>query len=196
MTTSFGMTGPSRKAILAAPLILPAVAGGASSRSAVARQGAATDVLVAYHSRTGNTCVIAGQIRRARNADFVEICTAARYPEDYEQTVEQARLETEAGFEPPLVTDALDMARYRTVSLGFPIWGQEAPPAVRSFVKAYDWAGKTIRPFVTHGGYGLGTSTAVLAVHTRGARRAPPFAIEAEQERRTLSCVTDWLGAA
>jgi flavodoxin len=196
MTTFHEPTSPSRRAILAAPLVLPALAGGASSGSSVARQGPVSDTLVAYYSRTGNTRVIAGQIRRSRGADLFEIRTAEPYPEDYEQTVEQARRETQAGFEPALATDALDIARYHTVFLGFPIWGQTAPPAIRSFLKAHAWAGKTIRPFVTHGGYGLGTSMAALASHSRGARRAPPFAIEADQERRTLSRVTDWLGAA
>jgi flavodoxin len=196
MTTFHELTSPSRRAILAASLVIPAVTGGAPSGVAVARQGPASDTLVAYYSRTGNTRVIAGQIRRARGADLFEIRTAMPYPEDYEETVEQARRETEAGFEPALATDALDISRYRTIYLGFPIWGQTAPPAIRSFLKAHDWAGKTIRPFVTHGGYGLGTSMAVLASHAKGSRRAPPFAIEADQERRTLSRVTDWRGAA
>lgn len=196
MTTFHEVTSPSRRSILAAPLVLPAVVGVTSSRSALAGAGPASETLVAYYSRTGNTRVIAGQIRRARNAALVEIRTVEPYPEDYEQTVEQARRETEVGFEPALAGDALDIGRYRTVFLGFPIWGQTAPPAIRSFLKAHNWAGKTIRPFVTHGGYGLGTSMAVLASHSKGARRAPPFAIEADQERRTLSRVTDWLGAA
>jgi flavodoxin len=186
MTTSHELTSPSRRAILAAPLVLPAVVGGTSSGSALARSGPTSDTLVAYYSRTGNT----------RGADLFEIRTVEPYPEDYEQTVEQARRETEAGFEPALATDALDIARYHTIYLGFPIWGQTTPPTIRSFLKAHAWAGKTIRPFVTHGGYGLGTSMTVLASHSRGARRAPPFAIEADQERRTLSRVTDWLGAA
>jgi flavodoxin len=182
--------------VLAAPLMLSAGGQRLSSSEEPRVAGKALDTLVAYYSRTGNTRVIAGQIRRSRGADLFEIRTAEPYPEDYEQTVEQARRETQAGFEPALATDALDIARYHTVFLGFPIWGQTAPPAIRSFLKAHAWAGKTIRPFVTHGGYGLGTSMAALASHSRGARRAPPFAIEADQERRTLSRVTDWLGAA
>lgn len=196
MTTFHELSSPSRRAILAAPLVLPAVVGGTSSGSALVRQEPASDTLVVYYSRTGNTRVVAGQIRRARGADIFEIRTAEPYPEDYKQTVKQARRETQAGFEPELATDALDIARYRTVFLGFPIWGQTAPPAIRSFLKAHAWAGRTIRPFVTHGGYGLGASMALVASHSRGARCAPPFAIEADQERRTLSRVTDWLGAA
>jgi flavodoxin len=183
---------PSRRLVLAAPLMLPAVVSAESSRAASGREG--EDTLVAYYSRTGNTRVIAGQIKRARSADLFEIQTLQPYPEDYEQTVEQARHETAAAFEPALIAGALDMTRYRTVFLGFPIWGQTAPPAVRSFLRAHNWAGNTIRPFVTHGGYGLGTSMAVVTSHSKGAKRVPPFALEADQERRTLARGTDWLG--
>ncbi|MGX1744280.1 flavodoxin [Bosea sp. NPDC055353] len=141
MTTSLGIAGLSRRAILAAPLALPVVAGEASE-APTAANAPGRDTLVAYYSRTGNTRVIAGQIQRARNADLFEIRTATPYPEDYEQTVEQARRETEAGFEPPLRAAPLDMARHRRIHLGFPIWGQTAPPAIRSFLKAHDWSGK------------------------------------------------------
>ena len=57
-------------------------------------------VLVAYFTRTGNTRVIARQIRRARDADRFEIRPAEPYPEDYEETVAQATRERESGFEP------------------------------------------------------------------------------------------------
>ncbi|RYF11877.1 MAG: flavodoxin, partial [Oxalobacteraceae bacterium] len=54
--------------------------------------------------------------------------------------------------------------------------------------------GKTLRPFVTHGGYGVGSSPAVLASHAIGAAIEEPFVMEADQERRTLNQVRDWLG--
>ena len=59
-------------------------------------------VLVAFFTRTGNTRVIARQIRRALDADLFEIRPAEAYPEDYEETVAQATRERESGFEPPL----------------------------------------------------------------------------------------------
>lgn len=186
---------PSRRMLLMAPLLAPAVAGTTSSGVVLAQQSSSSETLVVYYSRTGNTRVVAGQIRRARSADLLEIRTAEPYPEDYEQTVAQASRETAAGFEPALAAGMPDMAGYRTVFLGFPIWGQTMPPAVRSFLKAHAWGGKTIRPFVTHGGYGVGNSMSVLETHSIGGRRARPFVMEADQERRTLARVTDWLGA-
>jgi hypothetical protein len=57
-------------------------------------------------------------------------------------------------------------------------------------------AGKTLIPFITHGGYGLGSSLSVLAAHASRARLLDAgFVIQADQERQTLERVTRWLGA-
>ena len=86
-----------------------------------------------------------------------------------------------------------DLTLYEAVFLGFPIWGMTAPPVIRSFLSAYDLSGKTLVPFITHGGYGAGRSLSVLADHTKGARILRPFVMEADQERRTLAQVSSWL---
>ena len=86
------------------------------------------------------------------------------------------------------------MAAYDTVFLGFPIWGETTPPVIRSFLRAHELSGRALRPFITHAGYGLGNSLAVLADHAPDARIEPPFSMEADQERRTLNQVTSWLG--
>jgi flavodoxin len=150
-------------------------------------------VLVAYFTRTGNTRVIARQIRRALDADLFEIQPAEPYPEDYEETVAQATRERESGFEPPLAALALNMERYETVFLGFPIWGMSAPSVIRSFLSNHDLSGKALVPFITHGGYGLGESLAVVAEHAPGARLLEGFSRQADQERETLTQVTRWL---
>jgi flavodoxin len=182
----------SRREMLGALLMLPL-----ASASAAAPRGAATsgrETLVAYFSRSGNTRVIAGQIHRARASDLFEIVPATPYPADYEQTVEQARCERDSGYEPPLKSSVADIASYRTIFLGFPIWGETAPPVIRSFLARHDLSGKTLIPFITHGGYGLGSSLSVLAQHAPGAHLIEGLTMEADQERRTLSTVTQWLG--
>ncbi|MDZ4281312.1 MAG: flavodoxin [Hydrogenophaga sp.] len=182
---------PSRRAVLSASVLLPVAA---SSLAASATPGGSGKTLVAYFSRTGNTRVMASQIQRARGADLFEIKPAAPYPEDYEQTVAQARRERDSGFEPALQAKVVNMADYATVFLGFPIWGETAPPVIRSFLSSHDLAGKTLIPFITHGGYGLGSSLAVLAAHAPRARLLDAsLSMEADQERRTLTRVTEWL---
>lgn len=70
-----------------------------------------------------------------------------------------------------------------------------APPVIRSFLRSHDLRGKTVRPLVTHGGYGLGDSMAVIRALAPGATVAEPFSLEADQERRTLNQVRGWLGS-
>ncbi len=115
----------TRREVLGSLLLLPL--GSALRGAATSGRG----TLVAYFSRSGNTRVIAGQIHRARKCDLFEIQPATPYPEDYEQTVEQARRERDSGYEPPLKAKVVDISRFETVFLGFPIWGQTAPPIIR-----------------------------------------------------------------
>jgi len=171
---------------------------GSTSACAQVRQpvgGPTSNTLVAYFTRSGNTRVIAEYLKRTLNSDLVEIVPAEPYPEDYQATVDQARHERDAGFEPPLKAEAQTLAACDTVFLGFPIWGETAPPVIHSFLRAQDLTGKTVRPFITHGGYGLGGSLSVLATHAPGAQILAPFVMEADQERRTINLVTEWLGA-
>jgi len=186
----------ARRSVMAALAALP-LGGGAPAQAKVAGSpaGAANSArtLVAYFSRSGNTRVVAGLIHRARGTDLFEIRPAKPYPEDYLETVEQARQERDRGLAPALAAQVPRMADYDTVFLGFPIWGETAPPVVRAFLSAHDLAGKTLIPFVTHGGYGLGNSSSVLASHAPRARLLAGFALEADQERRTMEQVTRWL---
>jgi hypothetical protein len=69
-----------------------------------------------------------------------------------------------------------------------------APAVIRSFLSRHDLSGKTLVPFITHGGYGLGQSLSVVAEHAPRARLLEGFSMQADQERETLSRVTRWLG--
>jgi flavodoxin len=185
----------SRRDILAVSMLLPAIA---DSKAAPALpntvQHVASNVLVAYFSRSGNTRVVAGQIHRALGTALFEIRPATPYPEDYEQTVEQARRERDRGYHPPLGETVPNLASYTTVFLGFPIWGETVPPVVRSFLSSHDLSGKTLIPFITHGGYGLGNSLSVIASLAPRAKLLDGFSMQADQERQTLTRVTRWLG--
>lgn len=149
--------------------------------------------LVAYFSRSGNTRVVAGLIHRARRTDLFEIRPATAYPEDYLETVEMARQERDSGRERPLAAQVANMTDYDTLFLGFPIWGETAPPVIRAFLSTHDLAGKTLIPFITHGGYGPGRSRALMARHAPKSRLLEGFVMEADQERRTMNQVNDWL---
>ena len=178
------------------PAMMTAVSPRAAAQGVGQLGAIEKPALVAFLSRSGNTRVVAGQISRALGAELFEIETADPYPLDYRQTVEQAAQETRSGFEPPLKAAVSGIERFRTVFLGFPIWGMTAPPPIRSFLTRHPLAGQTIIPFITHGGYGIGRSLDALAEAAPRARLAPGFVMQADQERDTLERVTRWLGSA
>lgn len=64
---------------------------------------------------------------------------------------------------------------------------------IRSFLKRHDLAGKTLIPFITHGGYGLGDSQALLSRYAPKARLISALSMQADQERQTMNRVNDWL---
>ncbi|HKT29364.1 flavodoxin [Dyella sp.] len=176
-------------ALASLPLI--DLAAQASNVSDMQRTGSRT--LVAYFSRSGNTRVVAGLIHRALGTDLFEIRPARPYPQDYLETVEQARQERDTGYEPALEAKIPNIAAYDTVYLGFPIWGETTPPIVRAFLSGHDLSGKNLVPFVTHGGYGLGNSPSILASHAPRAHLRAGFSMQADQERQTMERVTGWL---
>ena len=176
-------------------LMLPFVGAAVDAASAAAQDRADGRVLVAFLSRSGNTRVIAGQLQRRFNADLFEIRTAKPYPADYEETVERAQRERDAGATPPLAESVADIAEYETVFLGFPIWGMALPAPVRTFLTTHDLSETTLVPFITHGGYGTGGALDTVAELAPQARIVTPFVLEADQERATLNSVNAWLGA-
>lgn len=182
----------NRRAVMAALAALP-LGGAAAGAQGNDAQRTSARILVAYFSRSGNTRVVAGLIQRARGTDIFEIRPASPYPDDYLETVEQARNERDNGYKPALAARVPRIADYDTVFLGFPIWGETAPPVIRSFLSEHDLSGKTLIPFVTHGGYGLGNSMSVLASQAAKAHLLAGFTMEADQERRTMERVTSWL---
>jgi len=184
---------PGRRAVVAALASLPLGCSAAEPEALDTLTASNARTLVAYFSRSGNTRVIAGLIHRSMPSDLFEILPATDYPADYLETVAQARQERDEGVEPALRAVIADIARYDTIYLGFPIWGETAPPVIRSLLSRHDMSGKTIVPFITHGGFGVGSSLRVLALHAPKARILEAFVMQADQERKTMDSVNAWL---
>jgi len=121
------------------------------------QQQKSDNILIVYLSRTNNTKAIAEIIQEQVGGNLVALELAKPYPEDYDAIVKQVAKENESGFLPPLKTK-VDMAQYNTVFLGFPTWGMQLPPPMKSFLHENNLSGRTVIPFNTHGGYGLGNS--------------------------------------
>ena len=115
-------------------------------------------VLIVYLSRTKNTKTIAEIIQKNVSGDLVELELQNPYPENYKAIVDQVSKENESGFLPPLKTKIQNIEKYDVVFIGFPTWGMKLPPPMKSFLKQYNLKGKTIIPFNTNAGYGIGSS--------------------------------------
>ena len=116
-------------------------------------------VLVAYYSlRNGNTRTVAEQIRKNVGGDIFRIETVQTYPSEYRAVTDQAKKELEAGYRPKLKTAVAKFDEYDVIYLGSPNWWGTIAPAIFTFLESYNFAGKTIIPFITHEGSRMGKS--------------------------------------
>src|SRR5687767_1445605 len=115
-------------------------------------------ILIVYLSRTNNTKAIAEFIRQKVGGTMVALELETPYPADYNATVQQVVRENETGYLPPLKTKIDRIEQYDFVFLGFPTWGMQLPPPVKSFLRQHSLKGKTVIPFNTNAGYGEGSS--------------------------------------
>ena len=114
-------------------------------------------ILIVYLSRTNNTKAIAEIIQKDVGATLVALELEKPYPENYKQTVQQVVDENASGYLPPLKTKIDSMQNYNIVFVGFPTWDMQMPPPMKSFLHQYDLSGKTVIPFNTNAGYGVGS---------------------------------------
>jgi flavodoxin len=114
-------------------------------------------VLIVYLSRTNNTKAIAEIIQDKVGGTLVALELEKPYPENYQATVQQVVKENETGYLPPLKTKIDSMQNYGLVFVGFPTWDMKMPPPVKSFLHQYNLSGKTVIPFNTNAGYGVGS---------------------------------------
>lgn len=112
-------------------------------------------VLIAYYSWSGTTRRLAQVIQRFVGGEVFEIVPAAPYPSSYDETVRQAREEIRRGYKPPLKSKLDTIEPYRVIFVGSPNWWGTIAPPVASFLSSYDFSGKVVAPFFTHGGGGL-----------------------------------------
>ncbi|MCD7909260.1 MAG: flavodoxin [Clostridium sp.] len=114
--------------------------------------------LIVYFSRTGNTRQLAHTIHSLVGADIVELVPAIEYSADYQETVDRHIHERNSGAFPELRTQIPNLEKYDTIYIGFPNWGNTMPRILFTFLQQHDFSRKTIAPFCTHGGGGLGRS--------------------------------------
>jgi flavodoxin len=163
--------------------------------------------LIAYFSRkgnnyldgsivdlpVGNTEVIAEKLEKITGSDIFKIKTVRSYPEDYTETTNVAQEEKSQNARPELTERVDDMDSYDVIILGYPNWWGTLPMAVCTFLESYDFSGKTIAPYCTNEGSGMGSSERDIKKICPTAKVLPGLSIRGGSVGRSDKDVTNWL---
>lgn len=123
-------------------------------------------ILIAYFSATNNTEGIANHLGAILDADLYEIVPEQPYTSDdlnYNDSSSRSNLEMNDPDARPVISGSVDsMEQYDVIFLGYPIWWDEAPRIINTFLESYDLSGKTIAPFCTSASSPMGSSATML----------------------------------
>lgn len=150
--------------------------------------------LVVYYSYSGNTAKLAKEIHDRVGGDLVEIKTSFAYPEQYETMVEVAKKQLQDGFRPPLDMRMPNISDYDVIYLGFPNWWSTMAAPVYTFVEQAKLDGKTILPFLTHGGGGAGHTIQDLKKLVPQAKVQDALVVSGSRAGSSGEAVDKWLG--
>lgn len=111
----------------------------------------------------GNCQFIAQAIQQAVNGDLFAIETVQEYPGTHQPLLDFAYEELRQDARPELSSEIENLDDYDVIFLGYPNWNAELPMPLYTFLETYDFSGKTIIPFVTHGGSGFSRTISTIA---------------------------------
>ena len=163
--------------------------------------------LIAYFSRkgnnyvggsltnlpVGNTEVAAKMIQNLTGSDIFRIATVREYPTDYGKTTDMARKELRENARPELSDDVDSLENYGVIFLGYPNWWGTMPMAVCTFLEKHDFSGKTILPFCTHEGSGMGRSEGDIKKICERATVLKGLSIRGGSVQRAENEISAWL---
>ncbi len=158
-------------------------------------EGKAGKVLIAYFSWSGNTRGIAQEIERQTGADLFEISPVDPYSSDYNTVLMEAQEDQHRQARPELSGHVENMDEYDTVILGYPNWWASIPMPIASFLEEYDFAGKRIIPFCSHGGGRFGQSLTAIAKLAPDAVIGEGLSVHYSGDSATPDEISDWLDA-
>ena len=153
------------------------------------------NVLIVYFSQTGNTETVANIIHDNVGGDIVKLETTEAYPSDYDELVDYAQQEQQEDARPELSTVIENIEQYDTIFLGYPNWWGDMPMAIYTFLDTYDLSGKTIAPFITHGGSGLSGTPENIQEEELNATVTEGLAIDGDEASDSSEDVVEWLNS-
>lgn len=142
--------------------------------------------------KVGNTKLVADEIQRVTGGDKFEIVAEKNYDMPYDELTKLAKEELNRN-EKPAFKSSIDIDKYETIFIGGPVWWGTYPQVMFTYFDRYDLNGKTIIPFTTHEGSGLGNVVSDLKKLYPNAKFREAFSIYGHESRKDLSKVGQWL---
>ena len=168
-------------------------AGSVVSTGTENSESAGGKVLIAYFSWGGNTAGIAEEIQSQTGADLFEITLVNPYSTDYNTVLDEAQRDQNEQARPELATHVDNMDEYDTILLGYPNWWASIPMPIASFLEEYDFTGKTIIPFCSHGGGRFGQSLTAIAKLVPNTTMGEALAVHYSGDDSLPDDITEWL---
>ena len=150
-------------------------------------------ILIAYFSWGGNTRGIARKIQSQTGADLFEITPVNPYSTDYNTVLMEAQEDQHKQARPELSEHVQNMDEYNIILLGYPNWWASIPMPIASFLEEYDFSGKTIIPFCSHGGGRFGQSLTAIAKLVPDAVMGEGLSVHYSGGATLSEDVTAWL---
>ncbi len=141
----------------------------------------------------GNTEIAAGIIKELTGADMFKIEQSKPYSKGYNDCIEEARADQQRDARPELSAYPDSLENYDVIYLGFPNYWSTMPMAVFTFLEHFDFTGKTIKPFCTHEGSGMGGSVADIKRLCPGARVEKGLAIHGGSADKSRKSIEEWV---
>ncbi len=150
-------------------------------------------VLIAFFSWGGNTKGIAEEIQSQTGADLFEIELVHPYSSNYNTVLDEAQRDQNKQARPEIKNHVENMAQYDTVILGYPNWWASIPMPIATFLEEYDFSGKTIIPFCSHGGGRFGQSLTAIAKLAPDASMGEALSVHYSGGSSLSGDVSEWL---
>ena len=141
----------------------------------------------------GNAAKIAGWIQERTAGDLFSVIVEEPYSSDYDECLDRAADEKAEDARPALASHVEDMDQYDTVFIGFPNWWYTVPMAVHSFLEEYDFDGKTVIPFVTHGTGGQASTIQDITADLPDSEILQPIGVYRPEVDNSETAVDAWL---
>lgn len=141
----------------------------------------------------GNTEYVATVISEATGGDLFEIKTVHTYPGSHKELIDAAKKESNDNARPRLATHIKNLKEYDVIFIGFPNWWYDMPKPLYTFFDEYDFSGKTVVPFCTHGGSRFSSAVKTIREMEKNATVFDGYAIARDRVAESKEGILKWL---